>query len=301
MVAVTEYKMTDPTQGERLARLMAHRGVASRREAEEMITEGRVRVNGQVVRETRLVNPLTDEIRVDGKALPPPPPHVYYLYYKPKGLLTTRDDPEGRATVFEVLDRLPFRVEPVGRLDFDTEGALLLTNDGDLAHKLTHPSGEVPKRYLVKVWKKPSDDKLEAIRRGRVYLEDGPTTPAKVRVVEETESGNCWVEVTVTEGRNRLVRRMFQQLHHPVSKLRRESFATLSIRGMERGQIRPLTDEEVRRLRDIAGGKKPQKAGRIERRVGFAKPKPKDRPQGRAKRLKGEVLKRVRKSHIKAG
>ncbi len=279
--------MEEPKEGERLARLMAHRGVSSRREAEEMIAEGRVKVNGRVVTKPCLVDAEKDEIRVDGKALPAAPPHVYYLYFKPKGLLTTRDDPEGRPTVFDALEGMPFRVEPVGRLDFETEGALLLTNDGDLANRLLHPSGEVPKRYLVKVWKKPSDEKLDAIRKGKVYLEDGPTRPAKVRVMEETEAGNCWIEVTVTEGRNRLIRRMFQQLRHPVGKLRRESFATLSIRGMERGSIRPLTSDEVRRLRDIAAGKKPERAGRVVRKEGFAKPKPKDRPQARAKRLRG--------------
>lgn len=290
--------MDEPVQGERLARLMAHRGVASRREAEEMIAEGRVKVNGKVVRKTCLVDPAHDEIRVDGKPLPEAPPHVYYLYFKPKGLLTTRDDPEGRPTVFDALETLPFRVEPVGRLDFDTEGAMLLTNDGDLANRLMHPSGEVPKRYLVKVWKKPSEEKLDAIRKGRVYLEDGPTLPAKVRVIEETESGNCWVEVTVTEGRNRLIRRMFQQLRHPVAKLRRESFATLSIRGMERGMVRPLTSDELRRVRDIAAGKKPQRAGRVVRKEGFAKPKSKERPQARIKRLRGvtQAKKRVARS-----
>lgn len=288
--------MSEPSSsgGERLARLMAHRGVASRREAEEMITDGRVRVNGQVVTAPCLVDPAVDEIRVDGKPLPSEPPKVYYLYYKPKGVLTTRDDPEGRPTVFDVVDDLPFRVEPVGRLDFDTEGALILTNDGDLAHKLTHPSGEVPKRYLVKVWKRPSDEKLDAIRRGRVYLDDGPTLPAKVRVLEQTEAGNCWIEVTVTEGRNRLIRRMFQQLRHPVAKLRRESFATVSLRGLERGMVRPLTDAEVRRLRAIASGETPARAGRVERKPGFAKAKPKIRPQAKVKRTKQQKALRAK-------
>ncbi|MCB9681487.1 MAG: rRNA pseudouridine synthase [Alphaproteobacteria bacterium] len=267
----------------RLAKLIAARGVASRREAEKAIEEGRVKVNGAIVRGPTAVDPVRDEIRVDGRRLPREPERVYYLAYKPRGCITTRDDPQGRPTIFDMLPEVPERVEPVGRLDFDTEGALLLTNDGELAHRLAHPSSEVPKRYRVKVFKRPSESNLEAIRTGKVFLEDGAIAPAKIRVVEETDSHNTWLEITVTEGRNRLVRRIFQQLHHPVSKLRRESFATLSIRGMERGQLRRLTNEEIRRIQDIAAGRKPAAAGRVRRKKGFALPKPKGRVQARKK------------------
>jgi 23S rRNA pseudouridine2605 synthase len=193
--------------------------------------------------------------------------------YKPRGCITGRDDPQGRPSVFDVLGDLGTKVEPVGRLDFDTEGALVLTNDGDLANALTHPKNQIPKRYLAKVHRSPDERDLTALRDG-VFLEDGKTAPAKARVISRTDTENAWVEITVTEGRNRLVRRMLSALGHPVSKLRRESFATLSIRGMERGQVRALTGEEISRLRELALGTRPQRAGR-KRGKGFAKPKPK--------------------------
>jgi len=264
----------------RLSKLLASRGVASRREAEKLIREGLVAVNGETVTEVVPVDPMNDVVTIDGRPLPKAPPAVYFLYYKPRGLVVTRDDPEGRKSIFDELD-LPQRAEPVGRLDMDTEGALLLTNDGDLAYALTHPKHQVPKRYLAKVYRTPDDRDLKAIRDG-VFLEDGKTAPAKCRVVETTDTQNAWVEVTVTEGRNRLIRRIFQQLGHPVSKLRRESFATVSIRGMERGQVRPLTPTEIRRLKDLAAGKKPSAAGK-KKGKGFAKAKPKKKRHGQHK------------------
>lgn len=274
----------DADDAVRLTKLIAARGVASRREAEAMIAEGRVTVNGTVVQRVVPVDPDRDVVKVDGKRLPAEPSHRYFLLFKPRGTITGRNDPKGRPSVLDLVEDLPVRVEPVGRLDLDTEGALLFTNDGDLAHKLAHPSTGVPKRYAVKVWKVPPESKLDAIRQGRVFLDDGAAAPAKVRVVDTTTDGNCWLEITVTEGRNRLVRRLFQQLRHPVSKLRRESFATLSIRGMERGQVRELTGEEVRRIRDLAAGVKPQRAGHGKRKAGHARPKPKQRVQGSRKR-----------------
>lgn len=269
------YEDDEGVAGERLSKVLAQRGVTSRREAEQWIADGRVTVNRELVTGVVFVDPEHDEIRIDGKPLPGEPDAVYYLMYKPRGAITGRNDPKGRKSVFDLLEDLDERVEPVGRLDFDTEGALLLTNDGHLAHKLLHPSRHVPKRYLVKCYRKPNDRDLEAIRTG-VFLEDGKTAPALVRIVESTETENTWLEVTVTEGKNRLIRRMFAKLGHPVSKLRRESFATISIRGMERGQVRPLTGVEVQRLREIAEGKKPAKAGQ-KRGKGFAKAKPKTR------------------------
>jgi len=270
--------------GQRLARLLARRGVASRREAERMIAEGRVTVNGQVPEGPAFVDLDRDAIRIDGKRIPREPPRGYFVIYKPRGTITSRNDPKGRKSVLDLAQNLPCRVETVGRLDYDTEGALLLTNDGDLAHRLLHPSRKVPKRYLVKCYRRPSDKDLEAIRTG-VYLEDGKTAPALARIVETTREGaNAWVEVTITEGRNRLIRRMFAKLGHPVSKLRRESFATISIRGLERGQVRALTRNEVQRLQEIAAGMSPRKAGR-KRGKGFAKAKPKPRrPNHRKKR-----------------
>jgi pseudouridine synthase len=269
----------------RLAKLLAQRGIASRRAAERLIEEGQVTVNGELATGVVLVDPEVDHVRVEGRPLPPPPRPVYFVLYKPKGCITTRDDPEGRPTVFDLLGDLGTKVESVGRLDFDTEGALLLTNDGDLANALTHPKNQIPKRYLAKVYRTPDDRDLEALRTG-VFLDDGKTAPAKARIVERTDTENAWVEITVTEGRNRLVRRMLSTLGHPVSKLRRESFATVSIRGMERGQVRPLTGEEIARLRDLAAGTKPARAGRKSSGKGFAKAKPrKARHGGQRKKI----------------
>ncbi len=268
----------------RLTRLLAMRGISSRREAEKVVAEGRVTVNGDVASGVMLVDPESDAIRVDGRALPPEPEKLYYLLYKPKGVIVTREDPKGRPSIFSLLGNLGDNVEAVGRLDFDTEGALLLTNDGALAHALTHPRKGVPKRYLAKVYRTPDEKDLNALRTG-VYLDDGRTAPALVRIKSRTDTENTWLEITVTEGRNRLVRRMLGALGHPVSKLRRESFATISIRGMERGQVRPLTGEEVRRLHDMAAGVRPDRAGK-KRGKGFAKPKPKPVKPGHKKRAR---------------
>lgn len=262
----------------RLAKLIAGRGLASRREAEEWIREGRLSVNGETTTEPgTVVDPERDHVRLDGRRLPPEPPKVYYLMYKPRGFITGRRDPSGRKGVLDLVEDLPQRVEPVGRLDFDTEGALILTNDGELAHKLTHPSTQVPRHYVAKVWRTPDEKTLLRIAKG-VRLEDGPSGPCKVRVMKTTDEGNSWVELTVTEGRNRLVRRLMQAVNHPVAKLRRLSFGTISIRGMERGQVRPLTSEEVSRLQDLAAGRAPSRAGHgFREKKGFAKAKPKIR------------------------
>jgi len=161
------------------------------------------------------------------------------------------------------------------------------TNDGDLAHALTHPSRQVPRRYLVKVYRRPNDAKLRAIEKGEVFLEDGRVPPARVRIVSATDQDNCWIEITVTEGRNRLIRRLFEQLRHPVAKLRRESFGTISIRGMERGQVRPLTGQEVDRLRDLARGVKPQRAGHGPKKPGHAVAKRPETRRVAVKKLPG--------------
>jgi len=261
---------------ERLAKVLAAHGVASRREAEALIEAGRVKVDGEVVLHPgQPVDPAKANIRLDDKPLPTAPRLVYYVLYKPKGYIVTRADPNARKSVMELLPELPERVEPVGRLDINTEGALLLTNDGELAHRLTHPSTGVPKRYLAKVYRTPSDKTVARLESG-VQLEDGKTAPAKVRVVSATEKENAWVEITVTEGRNRLIRRMFAEVGHPVAKLVRQSFATVSIRGLDRGAFRALTAEEVDRLREIGGGTRPRApgSGRARRSSGSPSPIP---------------------------
>ena len=269
---------------ERISKIIAHAGVASRREAERLLEAGEVQLNGEIVYHpgtTAVVG--QDRIVVSGKELPSAPPRVYYAAYKPRGMITTRDDPQGRTSVMELVTHLAERVEPIGRLDLQTEGLLIFTNDGELSHKLTHPSTEVPKRYHVKVWKEPDERSMKRLRNG-VFLDDGKTKPAKVRVLESTDSGNTWLEITVTEGRNRLVRRMFEAVGHPVSKLRRVSFGTVALGRLERGQIRPLTGDEINRLRDLAEGRKAEQAGKTRYKKGFARPKaPKTRPLGAKK------------------
>ena len=235
----------------RLAKLLAQRGIASRRKAEEIIASGQVSVNGIVVTGVTLVDPAVDVIEVRGERIPAAPPKRYYLLNKPRGYITGRGDPRGRKGVLDLVKGLPVRVEPVGRLDYDTEGALLLTNDGQLAHDLTHPSREVPKTYLAVVEGVPNRADLKAIREG-VPLDDGPTAPAQTLVIG-TERGNSLLEITISEGRNRLSRRMMKQLGHAVLELRRERFGPISIDGLAKGQLRELTDEEVRGLQEMAG------------------------------------------------
>jgi 23S rRNA pseudouridine2605 synthase len=276
---------TDSPQTQRLAKVIARSGLASRREAERMIEDGMVQVNGQVVHHPGHPVADADKILVEDQPLAAPGDLVYYALYKPRGYITSRADPEGRKSVVELFQDLSVRVEPVGRLDMDTEGILLLTNDGQLAHKLTHPSSLVPKRYMAKIWKTPDDKKLKRLRNG-IKLDDGRTAPCKLRIMDTTDTGNCWIEITVTEGRNRLIRRLFDAVGHPVNKLRRESFATIALRGLERGEFRPLSTEEIKRLKDIARGEIPTEAGHGPRYgKGFARPKPRpNKPLSRKKR-----------------
>ncbi len=235
----------------RLQRFLAQAGVASRRKSETLITAGRVRVNGEVVTElgTR-VDPDRARVEVDGKRV-----HaetlVYLLLNKPPGYVTTLSDPEGRPTVKDLLPEDGPMLRPVGRLDLNSEGALICTNDGDLAHALTHPSQQVPKRYLARVHGQVSDDALQRLSEG-VELEDGKTAPAKVLVQAETAS-HTWLDFTVTEGRNRLIRRMCEACDLPVMRLIRTHFAGLEVEPLRPGAWRTLTNKEVARLRKLGG------------------------------------------------
>jgi 23S rRNA pseudouridine2605 synthase len=274
---------------ERLARYIARSGIASRRTADRLVREGQATVNGQVERDPGFaIDPEHDDVRLQGRPIEGAREHIYQILYKPRGTITSREDPEGRKGVHELLPKLPDRVEPVGRLDFNTEGALLFTNDGDLAHRLTHPSYHIPRRYLAKVYRTPSEATLDKIRKG-IRLDDGRTVPALCRVTDSTDTGNAWVEITVYEGRHHLIRRLFAALGHPVSKLRRESFATVSIRGMERGDSRPLSPAEIERIRELTATK--GASGRVgsksTRKKGWARPaadKDKGKPLSKAKR-----------------
>jgi len=237
---------------ERLQKIMAQAGVASRRRCEEMIASGMVKVNGRVI--TKLgtrVDPARDKIQLGGETLFLSPRKYYILMNKPRGYVTTLSDEKGRKKVTDLLKGVTTRVYPVGRLDYDSEGLLLLTNDGDLTYALTHPKHHVPKTYLVRVSGAPTPDKLEQMAGGLV-LDDGPTAPAGVRLIGEQE-GKALLEITIFEGRNRQVRRMCEYIGHPVLRLQRIRFANLSIEGLRPGQYRHLTGDELKRLKEKAG------------------------------------------------
>lgn len=235
---------------ERLHKFMARCGVASRRACETLIAEGRVQVNGRTVTEPGFqVDPATDEVRVDGRVLRPVVQLHYLMLHKPAGYVTTASDPQGRPTVMELVPAMP-RLYPVGRLDLDTEGLLLLTNDGPLAHRLTHPRYGVPKLYRAKVAGLVVPEALERLRTG-VLLDDGPTAPARVRLLRQ-ETGTALLELELTEGRKRQVRRMCAAVGHPVLHLRRVGFGPLRLGRLPKGAYRPLTPDEVARLRRAA-------------------------------------------------
>ncbi len=236
---------------ERLQKIISAAGTASRRAAEELIVEGRVRVNGKVVTELGTkADPNKDHIKVDGKLINPKQPQTYIMLNKPPGYVTTMSDPEGRPTVHDLLKGIKVRVYPVGRLDYNTEGMLLLTNDGDFAHLITHPSHELPKTYLAKI-KGVLDDKIVHELENGVFLEDGKTAPAKVKRVRKEEA-NSWVEITIREGRKRQVRRMFDRVGRSVIRLKRIRTGNLSLGDLPAGQYRHLTPVEVRVLKETA-------------------------------------------------
>ncbi len=224
----------------RLNAYLARAGVASRRRAEELIRAGRVRVNGEVAGLATFVEP-SDRVELDGRPLAPEP-LAYVLLHKPAGVVTTASDPHGRPTVVELVD-LPQRVVPVGRLDADTTGALLLTNDGPLAHRLAHPRYEVDKVYEAEVEGEPGDEALRQLSQG-VELDDGRTAPASVRRL-----GPALLELTLHEGRKHQVKRMCEAVGHPVRRLHRRGYAGLTLEGVAPGAWRELTPDEVAALR----------------------------------------------------
>jgi 23S rRNA pseudouridine2605 synthase len=232
-------------EGDRLQKVLAQAGLGSRRVCEVLIDEGRVEVNGEVARLGRRVDPEHDRVTVDGVLIPVRSGLVYYLLNKPAKVVTTASDPEGRPTVVDLVPAEP-RVFPVGRLDWDTEGILLLTNDGDLAHGLTHPSRGVPKTYLAEVSGVPSRGALRRLREG-VDLDDGRTAPAKARLAQATPMGSA-LEIVIHEGRNRQVRRMCEAIGHPVRRLVRTRFGPLHENRLAPGQWRVLTQAEIRAL-----------------------------------------------------
>jgi len=227
---------------------LADAGIASRREGERLIQAGRVEVNGRVVTALGVrVEPERDQVRVDGRRVRSVERRAYYLLNKPKGTITSASDPEGRPTVVELLQGVRERVFPVGRLDWSSEGLLILTNDGDLAYHLTHPANHVAKVYRVKVKGSVEEDDLRALRRGLV-LDGRRTLPARVERI--SGQANSWLEVTLYEGRKNQIRRMLDRLGHRVQKLKRIAIGPIRDRALKPGEWRRLTPDEIRRLRE---------------------------------------------------
>ena len=246
---------------ERLQKIIAAAGLTSRRKAEELITAGLVSVNGQTVTQLGAkADAARDHIRVDGKLLHPPERHVYLAVNKPRGYVTSVTDPKGRPTIMDLVRGVGARVYPVGRLDYASEGLVLLTNDGDLAQKLMHASSHVPKTYLVKVAGKPDADALNKLHSGvTIVVEDNngrkrvvKTAPARIQLARDAP--NPWYEVTLIEGRNRQIRRMFEHVGHHVEKIKRVRYGNLEL-DVEPGKWRALTTSELQRLKSMAAAK----------------------------------------------
>jgi 23S rRNA pseudouridine2605 synthase len=236
---------------ERLQKVISKAGIASRRHAEQLILEGRVQVNGSVV--TKLgtkVDPQKDHIKVDGKRIQVTPHQIYLLLNKPKGYITSVHDPEGRPTVMDLVADVRERTYPVGRLDYDTEGLLLLTNDGDLAQALMHPRTEIEKTYWAKVKGRLIEEEVKKVERGGISLPEGKTAPCRIRRLRETVE-NTWIEIILHEGKKRQVRMMMEKIGHPVIKLKRVGYAFLKVGNLPLGVYRRLTPNEVKGLQRL--------------------------------------------------
>ncbi|MGN6700054.1 MAG: pseudouridine synthase [Thermomicrobiales bacterium] len=250
--------------GERLHKVLAARGVASRRAAEQLMLEGRVTVDGRVVRELGArVEPERAVIRVDGRVLRQPR-QVYLLLNKPRGYITTASDPQGRRTVFDLLDPhvVPERVYAVGRLDMDSEGLLLLTNDGELANRIMHPRYRLDKEYHAFVDGEPPPAALDRLRRGGFLIAGGHTSPAEVAILGQAGAG-VWLSIVIHEGRKHQVRQMLEEVGHPVRRLQRVRLGPITLAGLAPGAYRPLTPDELARLRQLVGlaaaGERPER------------------------------------------
>ena len=239
----------------RLQKLLAQSGVASRRKCEEIMLDGRVEVDGEIV--TRLgtkVDPRVAVIRVDGKRLPPISPNVYLVLNKPRGVVSTMSDPEGRPTLTDYVADRPERLFHVGRLDTDTSGLILLTNDGEFAHRMAHPSYEVDKTYVAEVDGEVTKETLQQLLAG-VTLEDGPVTVSRARLVSAGQGnarGRSIVELVIHEGRNRIVRRLLDHVGHPVRRLTRTAIGSVQLAGLRDGTLRELSTDELGGLLDAA-------------------------------------------------
>ena len=239
-------------QAERLQKILSEAGITSRRKAEKLILQGRVSVNGRVVIELGTKAVLgKDEICLDGKAIKAETEKVVVALFKPRNCVTTLHDPQGRPTVADLVQSISLRVYPVGRLDFDAEGLLLMTNDGELAHRLQHPRYKVPKTYLVKIRGHPPADALVQLQQG-ISLEDGITAPAELHVLEDDNKAT-WLSLTLREGRNHQVKRMCAAVGCPVLKLRRTKIGPIDLGNLRPGRSRRLNPREMRALRVAVG------------------------------------------------
>ncbi|MGX1263900.1 23S rRNA pseudouridine2605 synthase [Rossellomorea marisflavi] len=236
---------------ERLQKVIAHSGVASRRKAEQLIIEGKVKVNGKVVKELGTKVAASDRVDVSGVQIEREN-KVYYMLYKPRSVISAVTDDKNREVVTDFFPEIDERIYPIGRLDYETSGLLLLTNDGEFANLLMHPSNEIEKTYVARVKGIPSKFKLKELEKG-VKLEDGRTAPAKVKMLSmDKKQGKSIIEMTIHEGRNRQVRRMFEHIGYPVQKLKRERYGSLTLQGLTAGEGRELTPHEVKQLRALA-------------------------------------------------
>lgn len=237
---------------ERLQKVLAHDGVASRRQSEKLIMSGRVKVNGTVVTELGTKVGVHDQIMVDGVQVTSEAP-AYVLLYKPRGVISTANDEKGRKTVVDLVADVSQRIYPVGRLDYDTSGLLLLTNDGELANRLTHPKYEVEKTYVARVKGIPSNDAMRKLRQGITV--DGETyAPAKSKVLSHDDKRKtAIIEVIIHEGKNHQVKKMLEAVGYPVEKLKREQYGFLTLKGLNAGEARNLKPEEVKELKRLTG------------------------------------------------
>lgn len=249
MKKITKSKKPKSPEPVRLQKYLSMAGVASRRAAEALIEEGKVRVNGKTVTELGTkVDPEKHRVSVSGKPVNIVTRKAYYLFYKPVGCLTTVKDDQGRPTIFHYLKKIREKVFPVGRLDFNTEGLLILTNDGDLANIISHPSRKVEKTYLARVRGIPEESKLKKLERGVILPEGGKTAPLKVSLARTTGK-NAWVQIKLTEGKNRQIHQMCELIGHPVSKLKRIKIGFLDTSGLRPGDYRSLSEKEIYRLK----------------------------------------------------
>jgi 23S rRNA pseudouridine2605 synthase len=236
---------------ERLQKVLAQAGVASRRKSETLIVAGKVKVNGVVVTELGTKVSNSDRVEVEGVQLVKET-YVYFLLYKPRGIISTVDVEKGRKTVLDLFPQIEQRIIPVGRLDYDTSGVIIMTNDGDFSYLMTHTKFGIKKKYIAKVKGIPDRESLRKLENG-VDLEDGKTAPAHVKMQSvDKKAGTALIEITIHEGKNRQVRRMFDAIGCPVQKLRRESFGNVTTHGLNAGEARELTKHEVKQLRVLA-------------------------------------------------